>query len=237
MEMKLIKRDANGLIEGVNYVFKEDGTIDWRKMIKPEYLVVNKQNFERRNQPIPESIEGLEDKDLLILLAGIKDLARLRGYTSVTYNLTSPSPDYVAAVCLIFWIPNYEVENRLVTFSGIGDACPLNTNGFGRLYLGPIAENRAFVRAVRNFLGINIVGQDEIQPNKSATTDEENPTPKGSHTNLLEELMAVKKVTFEQVKEKLIKEGIEGAADFTSVSDIPKIKMFELIERLKKKTN
>ena len=37
-----ITRDTDGLIKGVDYVFNEDGLIDWRKMIKTEHLVPNK---------------------------------------------------------------------------------------------------------------------------------------------------------------------------------------------------
>ena len=46
--------------------------------------------------------------------------------------------------------------------------------------------------------------------------------------------MKDKGVTFEQIKKKLIKEKYEDAEKLTSVSDLPKFKMFELVERLKK---
>ncbi len=50
-----------------------------------------------------------------------------------------------------------------VVFSDVGSATLDNTAGFGKLYLAPVAANRAFVRCVRNFLGINIVAQDEVK--------------------------------------------------------------------------
>ncbi len=39
------KRDESGLIvqPKIDYVFHEDGTVDWRKMVKQEFLVPNKQ--------------------------------------------------------------------------------------------------------------------------------------------------------------------------------------------------
>ena len=39
------KRDESGLIvqPKVDYLFNEDGTVDWRKMVKQEFLVPNKQ--------------------------------------------------------------------------------------------------------------------------------------------------------------------------------------------------
>ena len=49
-----------------------------------------------------------------------------------------------------------------------------------------------------------------------------------------EKVMKEKNLSFSKVKEKLIKENYTGAENFTSVLDIPKIKIFELIERIQK---
>jgi hypothetical protein len=142
----------------------------------------------------------------------------------------------LVATCTISWIPNFETEGRKVTFSAIGDASPSNTNSFARFFLGPIAENRAFVRCVRNFLKINIVGNDEIpagnfvQPEESLTSEENLSNP----TTILENLMSSKGVSFDKLKEKLLEEGEEKAKDYSSLSDIPRLKTFELIERIKK---
>lgn len=228
---KIIQRNEFGLIcdENIKYIYTPEGFIDWRKMINPKYLVPNKQNFERWGKPVPKTTDGLEDKDLLILLAGIKDLAQIRGYNSVKYNLEAPAGDYISASCQIDWIPNFETENRAVTFSAIGDASPFNTTSFGKNFLGPMAENRAFVRCVRNFLRINIVGQDEVSPSPSEQVIED------TSSSVLEELMKKHGVTFNKVKEKLIEEKFDGAEKLQSISDIPKFKQFELIERIKKK--
>ena len=40
----IYKRNEHGLLENVDYTFKEDGSIDWRAMIKPEFLYPNKEN-------------------------------------------------------------------------------------------------------------------------------------------------------------------------------------------------
>jgi hypothetical protein len=226
-------RNEYGLInnESIKYQYTPEGLVDWRRMINPKHLVPNKQNFEKFGKPIPKSIEGLEDKDLLILLAGIKELAQIRGFQSVEYQINSPAGDYIAAVCRITWIPNFETENKIVTFSAIGDASPFNTTSFGKNFLGPMAENRAFVRCVRNFLKINITGQDEMAPSASEQVVED------TSSNVLEELMKKHGVTFQKVKEKLIEEKFDKADSFESVSDIPKFKQFELIERIKKKVN
>ena len=147
MKLKKIKRDDNGLISdgSVEYTFNENGFIDWRKMIKAEHLVPNAQKTNETD------VTKLKDTELIILLAGIKDLAQVRGFTDVRYDVQTPSADFVVATCSIKWIPNYETEDKEVTFSAIGDAGAHNTHGFGQSFLGPMAENRAFVRCVRNF--------------------------------------------------------------------------------------
>jgi hypothetical protein len=226
----LFARNEFGLIcDGTTtYVYNPDGTINWRKMIKPEFLVPNKQVFERKGTTVPTTVEGLSDSEILILLGGIKELAATRGYSTVDYEVTSPAPEYVVAVCSIDWIPNYETQNRSICFSGIGDASPRNTTGFGQIFLGPIAENRAFCRAVRNFLKINIVSQEEVGGAGE-------PPAEDTATTLLREIMQKFGITFEKLKGKLIDEGIENAANFTGVDDIPRFKQFELIERIKNK--
>ena len=229
--LKKIKRDENGLISGTKYVHTDDGLIDWRKMIKTEHLVPNRQKTNETD------VTKLKDHELIILLGGIKELAQIRGYTDVRYEVRTPSPDYVVATCSVSWIPNYETENKEVTFSAIGDASPSNTDNFAKLYLGPIAENRAFVRCVRNFLRINIVSKEELANprlgNNSANalmTTENQTDPR----YLLEQVMKEKKLSFTNVKKKLVKEDFNDAMNIKSVSDIPKAKIFELIERIKK---
>ena len=237
MKLKEIKRDKNGLISGgsVDYTFNESGFIDWRKMIKVEHLVPNLQKTSERD------VTKLKDTELIILIAGIKELAQVRGYTDVRYDVTSPSKDYVVASCSIKFIPNYETEGREVTFSAIGDAGPHNTHGFGQAFLGPMAENRAFVRCVRNFLKINIVVNDELQkmtfakpftPQSAGSPAEEVDQP--SPTALLKKVMKEKKVDFGRLKKRLEDENYEKVDSIEKVDDIPKAKIFELITRLKK---
>ena len=229
---KVFKRNEFGLIddESIKYIFNEDGrSVNWRKMIKPEHLVPNKQNFERFGKTVPKSIEGLEDRDLLILLPGIKELAQIRGFSAVRHLPVSPTNDYVVSACTIDWIPNFETENRAISFSAMGDASPFNTTNFAKLYLAPIAENRAFVRAVRNVLKINIVSQEELGGTPSQEQDSVD-----SSSSLLKDTMTQKGISFEKIKDTLIKESFEGAVNLTKVEDIPKVKQFELVERIKK---
>lgn len=227
-QTKVNKRSPNGLIDGVDYVFNEDGAINWRAMVKTQYLVPD------RNKTQEADVTKLPDNQLIILLGGIKELAQIRGFTSVRYDVKSPCPDYVVATCAIDWVPNYETEGQAVTFSAIGDASPNNTKSFARNFLGPIAENRSFVRCVRNFLKINIVSQEELGDShaKQGEVVEEQAVP--SPHGMLEEAMKNKGVTFTNLKKRLDDEGYEGATSLGDVKDIPKIKVFELIERIKK---
>jgi hypothetical protein len=226
----IITRNKYGLIEnaGINYTYNEDGTINWRKMVKTEYLVPNRQKTQETD------VSKLEDKDLLILLGGIKELAQIRGYTSVEYKVVAASENYFATSCKITWLPNYETGDREIVFEALADATSNNTKSFARFFLAAIAENRAFVRCVRNFLKINIVSQEELGDAKlieESIQSQENPT---SPHVLLEKTMKDKGVSFEQLKKKLIKEKFDNSESINSVQDIPKVKIFELIDRIKK---
>ena len=220
---KTFSRNEFGLLNNppIPYSYNEDGSVNWRKMIRQEFLVPNKQKTQETD------ISKLEDKDLLILLGGIKELAQIRGFTYVSY--------YVVANCCINWIANYETNDKDVSFESLADASPDNTQSFARNYLAAIAENRAFVRCVRNFLKINIVGQDEIgAKNNFEDLSSENPL---SPTAALASLMKEKNITLEDLKKKLAKEKYEKIEDLSSLSDIPKPKIFELIDRIKKSGN
>ena len=164
------KRNQHGLLENVDYEFNEDGTVNWRAMIKPEFLYANKGWFDARNKPTPTSTEGLDDKQLLIMLGGIKDLAKMRGYHTVDFKVDNISDGYVTAKCQIDWIENYESANIGVypRYADVANATLANTDNFCAKFLETIACNRAFVRCVRNYLNIHIVGADEIDKSQGS---------------------------------------------------------------------
>lgn len=226
---KLVSRNKYGLLEdeSIKYVFNDDGLINWRGMVKTQYLVPNRQKTQETD------VSKLEDKDLLILLGGTKELAQIRGYTKVEYKVVAATENYFATSCRITWLPNYETNGKEIVFESLADASTSNTKSFARFFLAAIAENRAFVRCVRNFLKINIVSQEELGDVK--VLDEavavENPT---SPHNLLEKIMKDKGINFDTLKERLIKEKFEKVEDIKTISDIPKAKIFELIDRIKK---
>ncbi len=176
-----IKRDENGLLPNVQYILTDDGRIDWRKMIPSQYLYPNPQfadaitkKFNKLPTLVP--ITEIPDQWLAITLAGIKYLCYLRGYNSIHTRVNSSSPEYASATTEISFIPNLETEGRAATFSDSGCAHFNNTKGFGNHYLVEIATNRAFCRAVRNFLGINLVSSEELG-SKEQLIDTQSPTP------------------------------------------------------------
>jgi hypothetical protein len=243
------KRDEHGLLKSVEYNFNEDGSIDWRSMIKPEFLYPNKGWFDMRNQETPTSTEGLKDNQLLIMLGGIKDLARLRGFKSVKFD-TKTEGDYVTAKCSIEWISNYETaafeEWHSVFYEDVANATAENTDDFCYKFLETIACNRAFVRCVRNFLNINIVGADEIdksngkpsaKPNSQVTSNAP-ITPSGLLEKTLRDKHGVN--SFDAFKEllrdlwKSEKYVNESVKDWNSFSDIPAKEARKLISIISK---
>ena len=209
-------------------------------MVKNEHIVSNRDNTSETD------VTKLKDKDLIILLAGLKDVAQMRGIKSVKYDIVTASPEYVCMKCGITWVGNYETEGEDVYFEGTADAGLNNTEGFGQIYLAAIAENRAFCRAVRNFLKINIVAKEEIAPNKgkqASTTKVTTPSAMFSSQSsvsmspdsFLLTILKENNITFEQVRSKLIEENNTDAKKWSSVKDIPRLTAFEIIDRIQKK--
>ena len=172
----LFKRDENGLLTNIQYHFNEDGSVNWRSMIREEYLFPNRSWFELRKKDVPRSIEGLKDHQLLIKLGGIKELARLRGFSNVSFHAEQCSQDHVAVTCQINFIKNYETGTS-ITYQDMANATVENTSSFAKKFLETIACNRAFVRCVRNFLNVHIVGDDEIDKS-------DGPTPQSQQSEM-----------------------------------------------------
>jgi len=173
-------RDEDGLLSNVDYEFNEDGSINWRAMVKEEHLFPNKLWFHNRGKDTPRSIDGLADHQLLIKLGGIKELAKLRGFSDLSYKVVKCEEDHVAVICQMTFLPNYETFGEPITFQDMANATLNNTSSFATKFLETIACNRAFVRCVRNFLQVHIVGDDEIDksdgPNK-VVPKQKNSTP------------------------------------------------------------
>ena len=231
------KRDVNGLLECVDYTFNQDNTINWRAMINREYLVPNRDAFKNQKDVNLKEIDvsTLPDNQLLILLAGIKELAQIRGYTNVNYEVIQAQPDYVAVKCTIDWIPNYETSQKEVSFSALADAHLDNTKDFANNFLMAIAENRAFIRAVRSFLKINIVGNDEMGKTTHVDAEVEPNTLVTQPIALLEKTMEEYNISFDQIKERAVQKKMDGSENWKDIKDISPLSMFTIISGIKNK--
>ena len=220
----LFSRDENGLLKNIQYIFNEDGSVNWRAMIKDEHLFPNRGWFEGRGKDVPPNAQGLGDHQLLIKLGGIKELARLRGFNHVSYYAEKCEPDHVAVNCTVSFIGNYETGGDSISFQDMANATLENTSSFATKFLETIACNRAFVRCVRNFLNIHIVGDDEIDKSGKPPALSKNPSPL-SPRGLLEKQFG----TFDEFKNKLrdlytsgkYQYDVESIKEWESFSDIP----------------
>jgi hypothetical protein len=234
------RNSDTGLIENLEYKFTDHGMVDWRRMINKEFLVPNRDSLKNKELDLKKiNVEELPDNQLLILLGGIKELAQIRGFEQVEYEVISASMDYVAVKCSINWIPNFETHGIKVRFSALADAHLDNTKDFAKNFLMAIAENRAFIRCVRNFLRINIVGNDEI--GKSSTTIAEAQESSAEMSSppqpiaLLKQTMQKYGISFSQLKERAAQKKIEGAESWEKEEDIPTLTMFHIISGIKSK--
>lgn len=236
-------RNEYGLLNHIDYIFHDDGSVNWRAMIPNEYLVPNRQNFERMKLPVPKSIEGIEDKNLLVLLGGIKYVANLRGFTQINHEVTVATESYVAIKTTICLLPNYETDYKPVCFSDLSDAATFNTNSFAKYYLNAIAANRGFVRAWRNALRLPITAFDEIG---EIPKDEESSTAVSNNAvsphAILQKKMDEKNISFEKLKITSINKKndngthkFENSDQWNSITDIPKNYVLDILTSMKEK--
>ena len=144
-------------------------------------------------------------------------------------------PDYVAVKCTINWISNYETNMQEVSFSALADAHLDNTKDFAKNFLMAIAENRAFIRAVRSFLKINIVGNDEMGKTTHVDSEVEPNTAITQPVALLQKTMEEHGISFDQVKERAIQKKMDGADSWNEIKDISPLAMFTIISGIKNK--
>lgn len=257
----IYKRNDLGLLNGIDYKFNKDNTVDWRKMLNPKYIVLNKEKkdiiekkygrgFDELQAAIQNGTQDPEDVDnafQLILLAGIKELARLRGFEKVSYQVINANPEYVAASCTIDWIPNYESNNQFVAFSSLADVhLGSVSQGFSK-FLSATVENRSFVRTVRNFLNIHVVGADELEGatpmEESQSTPDVSPTsPQFPLIQKFQELNSEFSVSFAALRKALVEQkNMDFAVKWTKIEDVPKENSYEVLsivaEILEKKRN
>lgn len=228
-----LQRNSWGLPHNIAYEVDDLGFINYRKLIPQEFLVPNRQIFQKKDMLVPKTVEGLDDNQILVLLAGWRWLARVRGFKSVTHQVLSASDDVVVSMTTVCWRGNYETNHEDICFSALATASVNNTTGFGQYYLAEMAENRGFSRAVRGFLNISLVGADEVADIKEKQTVQEFKLtePHGVLQKKLEE----RGKPFDKFKAEWIKLGHEEAEEWNSIGDIPIKDVWVILEMIKKK--
>lgn len=235
--IKNLDRNNNGLIEGIEYVFNEKGMISWKDMVSPEFLYVNpdikrrkkiEEKYNKQYSEIHPIDDKVEDQDLIIMLGGLKELLKIRGYKNVKYNVVHASLDYAAVSCVIDFIGNYETEGKDISFSENACAHQGNTTNFAQNYLLEIATNRALARCIRNFLNINIVSKEELGAMIAPQEEDSKIIAPNPHV-VLNKLVTDRSLSVSDLK-KLIDKPNES---WNSIEDIPKSQAFAIIVKLK----
>ena len=161
------KRNAFGLIPGIQYKFDELGLINWKAMIPTKYLMVKKDKEEqvKRKYKVDDlstlDLSTVEDYFLFVKLGGMNYLATLRGYKSLRHHVDYVSDNKAVVTCTMEFTPNFENPDGF-TCSGVANASIFNTSGGFESYIETFAENRSFTRCVRRALRINMVTEEEL---------------------------------------------------------------------------
>jgi hypothetical protein len=243
------KRNPNtGLLDNVTYIYNDMGLIDWRKMIPDKYFYILKENIENVESKYCKKISDLkiseiEDKYLQITLSGLRYLATLRGFISVTPKVENVvyDPSYQIAAsctvtCNIKWIGNFETGMQPVEYGDVAGASMTSTDAFVKKYIETVAMNRAFCRAVRGFLNISVVSKDEVGPNVDVKeVEQKEPTSAGVNPiDLLEKQLKERKWSFELFQRAIVKNHKDKIKNsdpekWESLKDIPKNDIFTIL--------
>lgn len=226
-----MKRLENGLIEGVNYIYDDTGKINWLKMIPEDCLYINKDKKNKIEKRLGKKFSDIKisealDTELVITLQGIRYLLDLRGYTTCDIKLDIATEDYAAATCSIRFIKNEEDFEQV--FTGCASAHPRNTKSWYRNYLVEAASNRALCRAVRFFLKLNIVSNDELGTEMEEEISETKQTQIPDIYNELNTLMSSQNITLETLNKEFGK-----GKEWDKLSSIPRATVFLILGKLK----
>lgn len=252
-------RDADGLISSIHHVRHPDQSINWQAMLKPEHLYVRPEAVE--TLLVQFNVKSKWDLDvtkckpnqLLVTLAGINYLAYLRGLKSVVPTPFQVTESEVVSTCQVAFIPNFENPEGL-TVGAQASASLYSVSGSFQLYLATIAQNRAFVRAVRQALRIEILGNDELdnKANKAfeaALESGQNPLLAPAKTavqesttssaitgvGLLADKCKARKISFDSLRVSALKIITDLNSDpnlWTDFRDIPPLDSYTLLRKI-----
>jgi len=219
----------------------EIGLIDWKSLIPKKFIDlstewcaangVDKTTLSRDD--IEEKLETVPDEAKVILLPGFKAIAKLRGLKAIHSDVKHVEHNYVTVVCLLEFT---DMDGEVSHSTGIANATNENTSYPFNMYLEAMAENRAFIRAVRNALNINIVGYEELKGNSPQISSELDEFESAlSPQATLRKIIENKGKTFGDLKATLKKNGYDG--EYESFEDVPPEICLEIIAKIQKRAN
>lgn len=143
----ILRRNRNGMYEGLNYHYNEYGRVDWQRMFNPRYFFY------------PNGDKGREP---LLKVDGLKDLAEIRGIERKLVTIIPVSDNLVTCKVNIRFIANTDdLYGR--EWEATADASPHNIGGkmFSK-FLTAMAETRATGRCIKEALGIRLATFEEM---------------------------------------------------------------------------
>lgn len=224
--------DNRGLLKGLDYKFTPLGFVDWRAMVNPEFVVLNRQYAARKGIDLKIATEDEKTKYLaewpdegkLILLAGLRDVLRLRGFMSINYSISETPRGSSVAICTIELKPNFETGFAPVKCSGVASAAPETVDSAYKGAIEAIASNRALCRAIREGLNIYTVSEEELNPAEEIKIAN---NPINSYV-ALKDKCDKKGITFDTVKVYLAGRGLSDPS-WVSFSDLPPTVVYDVL--------
>lgn len=227
-----MKRLPNGLVEGIEYQRDENGRINWFRMIPSKFLYINQEKKNQIEKRLGKKVEEADpsemlDTDYVINAQGIRYLLDLRGYKASEITLGNCAPDYASATCRITFIAHEDEPEKV--FAASASAHPHNTKSWYQNYLVEASSNRAQARAVRFFLGLNCVAQEEL--GGAGNTNEPEQPVTANPTGILKIQMGKAGKSFNDILEILKSENVD-VSKITSVDKIPPNQIYRILGKL-----
>jgi hypothetical protein len=218
---------------------KDDlGMVDWKELVPKKYMDLSEEwcsangitKSEMTREEIEEKLDEVGDEAKVILLAGFKTVAKIRGLQSIKSCIVRSDSDSAVAECKLTFT---DMDGELKVATGNANASKENTSFPFSMYLESMAENRAFIRAVRYGLNINIIGYEELTGKESGrgeTTgfDEEGGSLSPQET--LKQIVEAKNKTLGELRAHLQKKDYKNLKEeYKDFADIPAEVCFEIV--------